>query len=127
MLDFFILHQVSDREDKECIGLAEYKSPMYCMYSENVMQLNGIPRKYMAQIQGQVIISQLIAFHGMLLCIDDTIISFPLPDDDPSAAGIVIYYHNYYYLNFMARTDRRSPTGFLVRCSAQTSPLFIIE
>jgi len=25
----------------------------------------------------------------------------------------------------MARTDRRSPTGFLVRCSAQTSPLFI--
>jgi len=27
----------------------------------------------------------------------------------------------------MARTDRRSPLGFLVRCSAQTSPLFVVE
>jgi len=27
----------------------------------------------------------------------------------------------------MIRTDRRSPTGFLVRFSAQTSPLFIVE
>jgi len=29
--------------------------------------------------------------------------------------------------NLMARTDRRSPAGFLVRCSAQTSRLFIVE
>jgi len=27
----------------------------------------------------------------------------------------------------MARTDICSPTGFLVRCIAQTSPLFIVE
>jgi len=33
----------------------------------------------------------------------------------------------YYYLNFMVWTDRRSPTGFLVRCSDQTSPLFVVE
>jgi len=31
------------------------------------------------------------------------------------------------YLNHMAIADRRSPTGFLARCSAQTSPLFIVE
>jgi len=30
-------------------------------------------------------------------------------------------------LNFMVRTDRHSPTGFLVHCSAQTSPLFVVE
>jgi len=30
-------------------------------------------------------------------------------------------------LSYMVRTDRRSPTGFLVRCSAQTSPLFVVE
>jgi len=30
-------------------------------------------------------------------------------------------------LNFMARTDRRDPTGFLVHSSAQTSPLFVFE
>jgi len=30
-------------------------------------------------------------------------------------------------LNFMVRTDRHSPAGFLVRCSAQTSPLFVVE
>jgi len=27
----------------------------------------------------------------------------------------------------MAKTDRRSPTGFLVHCSAQTSPLLIVD
>jgi len=30
-------------------------------------------------------------------------------------------------LNFMVRTDRRSPEGFLVRCSAQTSPSLVVE
>jgi len=27
----------------------------------------------------------------------------------------------------MVGTDRRSPAGFLVRCSAQTSPSFVVE
>jgi len=27
----------------------------------------------------------------------------------------------------MIRIDRRSPTGFLVRCSVQPSPLFVVE
>jgi len=27
----------------------------------------------------------------------------------------------------MFRNDRRSPAGFLVRCSAQTSPSFVVE
>jgi len=37
------------------------------------------------------------------------------------------YEYYYSYLNFMVRTDRRSPTGFLVRCSPQTSPFFVVE
>jgi len=30
-------------------------------------------------------------------------------------------------LSFMVRTDRRSPAGFLVRCSAQASALFVVK
>jgi len=30
-------------------------------------------------------------------------------------------------LSYVAKTDRLSPTGFLVGCSAQTSPLFVVE
>jgi len=40
---------------------------------------------------------------------------------------VVVLFIIHYYLNFIVRTDRRSPTGILVRCSAQTSPLFIVE
>jgi len=29
--------------------------------------------------------------------------------------------------NFMVWTDRHIPAGFMVRCSAQTSPLFVAE
>jgi len=44
-----------------------------------------------------------------------------------SNACLVIYKYIYIFvLNFMFRTDRRSPTGFLVRW-AQTSPLFVVE
>ena len=34
-----------------CVGLAEYKAPVYCLYSEKAHGAHGIPRRYMAQIQ----------------------------------------------------------------------------
>ena len=34
-----------------CIGLAEYKAPVHCMYNTKRHGLHGIPRAYMAQIQ----------------------------------------------------------------------------
>ena len=35
----------------ECIGLAEFKAPVYCMYSKRTHGSNGIPRSHMAQMQ----------------------------------------------------------------------------
>jgi len=37
------------------------------------------------------------------------------------------YVSHFVCLSYMARTDRHSPTAFFVRCSANTSPLFIVK
>ncbi|KAI0207845.1 hypothetical protein LSAT2_007497 [Lamellibrachia satsuma] len=40
-----------------CIGLAEYKAPVYQMYQEKATVPHAIPRMYMAQMQGQLAVS----------------------------------------------------------------------
>lgn len=42
---------------RTCIGLAEYKAPVYQMYQEKATVPHAIPRMYMAQMQGQLAVS----------------------------------------------------------------------
>ena len=46
--------KVYAKDTQTCIGLAEYKAPMYQMYREKVTVPYAIPRMYMAQMQGQM-------------------------------------------------------------------------
>jgi len=41
--------------------------------------------------------------------------------------GTICIFFFFSFLNCMVKTGRRSPAGFLVRCNAQTSSLFVVE
>jgi len=56
------------RDPNRIIGLAEYKSPVYKPYSEERHPPHGIPRRYMAQIQGQMAISKQPWCDFMAVC-----------------------------------------------------------
>jgi len=42
---------------RTCVGLAEYKAPVYQMYQEKATVPHAIPRMYMVQMQGQMAVS----------------------------------------------------------------------
>lgn len=59
--------KVIDPSTEMCIGLTEYKAPVYQMYNDH-KHPHGIPRHYMAQIQGQLAISRLPWCDFMAIC-----------------------------------------------------------
>ena len=53
----------------ELVGLAEYKAPVYAMYKTSVHCPQGIPRHYMAQIQGQMAVTGQPWCDFMAVCV----------------------------------------------------------
>jgi len=50
------------------IVLAEYKAPVYKMYTQCTLQPHGVPRVYMAQVQGQMSVCEMPWCDFMVVC-----------------------------------------------------------
>jgi hypothetical protein len=58
---------VLDKQSRHPIGLCEFKAPVFSLYNTNTT--HGIPRHYMAQIQGQMGISKLPWCDFLAVCV----------------------------------------------------------
>lgn len=66
--DVLVYPEISSKQDLIPLGLAEFKAPYYKMYTEGIGCPYGIPRQYMAQMQGQMGVCHLPWCDFMAVC-----------------------------------------------------------